>query len=465
MNLVKQFILGQNRNFLALSRGITSGDGREMIRWSARKGDLITQQSPAESWNFHPLPSGSFCISRTFQLEDQTFTHGLVIPSQLLYDYANNPFSLIFHLEQQGLWCAGREVTRQLLSRPIPSVPGKVPVMRTLTVDGGCSPVHETLVRKEVQRLGARRLATLLEMFLKDVSTVVLGQEKMTSLLEVLFDLFPVGCRTELSFSTGLKFSVRRPFRIVGIGEDLLERERIATTFQIPIFSLWEIPSFENRFSPPLRNRWSIFMASVLEQQRESQWSELALLDTTSSLAVLPKLARRYFKKLELDTIYRKMRLSQSLETGGTGTTYQVVESHHSSLLEAKKTVASLGFNEPKLDSRATRLDTQTLTAYLATVSEAVHGNPLASEHLHDSFRNLTQSVREEEREEVCDILLTQGIRCWNEQHENILHQSCRLVENRIDTLSTMLELWCEGKELAPLKKEVRETLRERMDT
>lgn len=464
MNMVKQFILGQNRNFLALSRGIMSGDCREMIRWSAREGDLIAPHSQAESWNFHPLPSGNFCISRTFRQENQTFTHGLVIPPQLLYDYANNPFSLIFHLEQQGLWHAGRAVTTQLLRRGTPDSE-KVPVMRTLTVDGGTAAVHWKSVRKEVETLGTRRLATLLDTFLKNVSTVVFGQEKISPLLEVLCDLLPVGCRTELSFSTGLKFSTRRPFRIVGIGENLLERERIATSFQIPIFSLLEIPVPTHRFSPPLRNRWSIFIATVLEQQREMQWNELALLDKTSSLAALPKLARQYFRELGLDTVYRQLRSPQLPLTTCVDTTYQIVESHHSTLTEAKKSIASLKSDERKPDSHNPRLDAPTLTAYLATVSEAVHGNPLASEHLYDSFRNLIQSVREEDREEICDFLLTQGIRCWNEQHDNILHQSCRLVENRIDTLSAMLELWCEGKGLALLEKEVRETLKGGMDS
>ncbi|MDO4584740.1 MAG: hypothetical protein Q4D62_11625 [Planctomycetia bacterium] len=436
-----------------------------MIRWSAREGDLIVPHSPVESWNFHPLPSGNFCVSRTFRLEKQMFTHGLVIPPQLLDHYANNPFSLIFHLEQQGLWSAGREVTSLLLHRTTPTTPGKVPVMRTLTVEGGCPPVHEERVRQEVQKWGTRRLVTFLDTLLKNVSTIVFGQEKITSLLEVLFDLLPVGCRTEISFSTGLKFSTRRPFRIVGIGEDLLERERIATSFQIPIFSLREIPSPENRFSPPLRNRWAMFMAAVLEQQRERQWSEKAILDKTSSLAALPKLARQYFKELGLATLYRKIRSPQSLKKIDTESLYCVVESSHPTLSEAKKSIAALSPEGKKADSRTTRLDAPTLTAYLATVSEAVHGNPLANEHLHDTFRNLTQSVRAEEREEVCDFLLTRGIQCWSEQHDNILHQSCRLVENRIDTLSTMLELWCEGKELVPLKKEVRETLKEGMDS
>ena len=123
MHAVKQFILGTDREYLALSRGIDRMDLSEIRQWAPQSGELLSPALMAHSWNFHPLPSGKYCLSRTSRISilfprenpAHIFTHGLIIPPELLKDYSNNAVTLIRHLEKLGLWRAGIEVARQLL--------------------------------------------------------------------------------------------------------------------------------------------------------------------------------------------------------------------------------------------------------------------------------------------------------------------------------------------------------------
>ena len=85
MHSVRQFILGPENEYLAVSRGIDEADLSEICQWSGKSGDLVSEAPMAHSWNFHPLPTGSFCLSRTnraallFPKADpsQVFTHGI----------------------------------------------------------------------------------------------------------------------------------------------------------------------------------------------------------------------------------------------------------------------------------------------------------------------------------------------------------------------------------------------------
>ena len=92
------------------------------------------------------------------------------------------------------------------------------------------------------------------------------------------------------------------------------------------------------------------------------------------------------------------------------------------------------------------QLEASVLQRYSAVISEALHGNPLAAGHLQDTFRTIAQNTPEPNREAVCDSLLTEGLLRWNSERANTPNHSAQQVENMVDTLADILELWNETK-------------------
>ena len=471
MHAVKQFILGPAHEYLAVSRGIDAMDLSEIRIWSAWKGELLSALPAAFSWNFHPLPSGFFCLSRTSHLEllfpqetgDEVFTHGILVPPQMLKDYSNNAMTLFHHLETLGLWRAGLEVTRQLWSREAPNRPKKehfpnaeiLPVLKTLSMDGGAEPVRLNSLNAFVRMTGIRRFASILDQILGNFTTILTGSSQPEMLLEALLDVLPIGCRTDFSFSTGLKFSQKRLFRIVFLGNAVHEQERVRHRFNLPTVSATSVTQIQDQMLPSLKNRWAMFVATLFEQNLEGMWNEIVLLDETLSLNELPKRARFWFKQIGLEEIYQKIREARKNDLNSEGN-YKIFQARLSTPVDAQETAASLmqssenGRWMEKLaencDENAASQPQETVSQvdiqrYLVTLSEAMHGNPLAQDHLRSVFQEITSSAPESAQNEASEVLLREGIRSWNEEHAGVTNQSCRQVEEMVDTLATMLNM------------------------
>lgn len=589
MHSVKQFILGPGNEFLAVSRGIENVDLTEIVHWSAGRGDLLSSGPMAHSWNFHLLPSGMYCLSRTNPLSllsmredpEQVFTHGLLVPSGLLKDYANHPVSLIRHLEKQGFWRAGIEVARLLLEQKTPSagnvesgaekngstekncgeypeqehsgisedicrnesvprcfenrkstdecvlgnfhtaggpeedplacgrcmempasfsmdlddvendeeelvrIPENIPILRTLTMDGGSEPVRMETLNGVARTTGIRRFSTILDQILGNFTTILTGRAVPEMLLEALLDVLPVECRLEFSFSTGLRFSENRLFRIVFIGDAVDEYEKVRQNFHLPMISSSSISLMQDLLLPALRNRWAMFIATLFEQNMENLWAEIAILDETSEISELSRRARFWFRKLGLESIYQKIRETRKQVSQNSSGIYEILQTRVSSPEAARNIVASLlgaaeqknaerfvneisaeragspvpWGTDPKLFQNASfaraesavsgksdpgrELDVpqNAVNYYLATLSEAMHGNPLAQGHMKRVFREITEAFPEKMQEEASEILLREGMRSWNEAHGAAQNRSWRQVEEMVDTLSMMLNL------------------------
>ncbi len=86
-------------------------------------------------------------------------------------------------------------------------------------------------------------------------------------------------------------------------------------------------------------------------------------------------------------------------------------------------------------------MSSQAVRCYLATLSEAMHGNPSAQNRLKNVFQEITASVSDSAREAASETLLLAGVQNWNEEHNTARNRSWRQVEEMVDTLSTMLNL------------------------
>ena len=88
---------------VATSPGVREADCRELAAWGPSHDALLDSLPSAVSVNFHPLPSGSHCVSRTTPAGweysgrggARVYTQCLIVPPPVLARFANNPFALL----------------------------------------------------------------------------------------------------------------------------------------------------------------------------------------------------------------------------------------------------------------------------------------------------------------------------------------------------------------------------------
>lgn len=70
------------------------------------------------------------------------------------------------------------------------------------------------------------------------VCLAVAGAQNPSTLMAGLMSCLPPECRLDFSFSTGLKFSPWRPYRLVAVSDDPAERLWVATYPNVTVFEL-----------------------------------------------------------------------------------------------------------------------------------------------------------------------------------------------------------------------------------
>ena len=200
---------------VASSAGIHEADVRELAVWTPSRDSLLDVSPDVESLNFHPLPSGFYCISRSTSAGwecgggQRVRTHCLLTPPEVLARFANNPFALARVISDHGLWKNSGQFNWQLE----PFLP-----------PGGATPVDQSLLSQLAVDPGPENMAALVQAARDAVCLAIVGANRSPALIAGLFSCLPSECRLEFSFSTGLKFSPWRPFRIVALSNDPAER-------------------------------------------------------------------------------------------------------------------------------------------------------------------------------------------------------------------------------------------------
>jgi hypothetical protein len=201
--------------FVARSPGICETDARELVLWSPTHDSMLDPD--AESLNFHPLPSGAYCISLTTAAGwdccghggQRVSTHCLIVPPEVLARFANNPFALIRTALANG--------ALEFLTPP-------PPVLEPLLLVGGAAAVDSALLAELAVAPGPHHVAVLVQAARDAVCLALAGSQSPARQIAGLLNCLPPQCRLEFSFATGLKFSPRRPFRLVALSGDPAER-------------------------------------------------------------------------------------------------------------------------------------------------------------------------------------------------------------------------------------------------
>ena len=112
--------------------------------------------------------------------------------------------------------------------------------LRALSLDGGAPRVDVALLEQVAGQLGPQRLALLVHAALEAVCLAVAGGPPVHHLVAAVLNCLPVECRGEFSFSTELKFSSRRPFRLIGLPRGRAQREWLAHYPNVTLLDLDE---------------------------------------------------------------------------------------------------------------------------------------------------------------------------------------------------------------------------------
>jgi hypothetical protein len=213
---------GAGYQVVATSRGVQEADRRELAIWGPSHDSLLETGTDVVSFNFFPLPSGAFCISRTTPVGSEysgrggtrVYTHCLVAPPETLLQFANHPLALARAAAATG----ALDVRAELPS-----------ILETLDLAETTPTVDQASLAQLVQRVGPWHMARLVQSALEAACTAIAtGRVPAEQLIAGLLDCLPLECRTAISFSTGLRYSSRRPFCILRLPSDQAARRRLA---------------------------------------------------------------------------------------------------------------------------------------------------------------------------------------------------------------------------------------------
>lgn len=249
----------------AVSPGVTADVARELEQWGPAHDSLYDAR--VSSVNFHPLESGEFCISRTTaegaeysgRGGERIYTQMLIASRELLAKFANNPLAVLEAVTAGGGICVH--------ARP----PATLERIRLV---GRASVVNHLRLAELAGDPGPDGLVNLVHLTINAPRVGVRSHVPLARLLSGLISLLPVRFRTRYSFSTGLRFSPRRPFHIIALPEDPAEQRTLQKTASAKALDLTRnIPATDK-----LSRGWAYLIRDVFR---------------SGHLNILPELLRR----------------------------------------------------------------------------------------------------------------------------------------------------------------------------
>ena len=278
---------------VAASPGISEADVRELAVWGPSHGALLDSSPNGVSYNFHPLPSGCYCASRTTPAGweysgrggARVYTQCLIVLPKTLARFANNPFALL----RAALAAGALELHDEVPKRLDP-----------LRLAGRTSVVDLALLARLCTSPGPDGLASLVQAALTSTTVAVAGGVPAEHLIAGLINCLPPECRVRFPFSTGLKYSSRRPFRVVAVSSDPEEQLRVRRLYDVAVLDFCD--GRPGQFAPA--ESWARFIQRVLKSGRTS-WLAGRLSDRRSDFAPddLPALGLRLLEELDASSL------------------------------------------------------------------------------------------------------------------------------------------------------------------
>jgi len=191
----------------ARSAGVSDDLAKELTAWGPAHDSLWLEHPGASSVNFHPLGNHSYCVSQTTLAGAEysgrgggrVYTQMIVVPREGMTKFANDPFLVLRALVASGRMIIYDDVPRELTTIPL--------VGRA--ADGPPSWMQEI-----VEKAGAEIMAELTEAVTAAEPVTVNTDLPVDRLFQAILCQLAPSERLDVSFSTGLKPSSRRPFKL-----------------------------------------------------------------------------------------------------------------------------------------------------------------------------------------------------------------------------------------------------------
>ena len=238
---------------VATTAGVSEADLRALASRGPSHDSLWETGDDAMSVNFFALPSGGYCVSKTTPTGQEharrrglrVYTQCLVVSSEVLAAFGNNALALLNAAFGQGY------------VRVLDEISGELEPFRLC---GRATAVDEALLASLLSDPGVLWLEALIEAALSAPRVALLAPNCGSRLLAGLINCLPVECRLDFSFSTGLKYSPRRPLRIVCLGGHLAEQRRLARRYGLTMVEVFGKPPQELTAT----SGWGGFIASAI---------------------------------------------------------------------------------------------------------------------------------------------------------------------------------------------------------
>ncbi len=383
----------------ARSPGLGEADARELSAWGPSHDSML---APAESLNFHPLPSGAHCLSRSIVVggafpggSQRVYTHCLIVPPETLARFANNPFALDRAAEDEGVWSVADRV-------------GGSP--EELWLSGGAAAVDEELLARLATDPGPENMAALVQAARDAVCLAVGGSPSPSALIAGLIGCMPPECRLDFSFTTGLKFSPRRPFRLAPLSVDPAVRRWMSGYANVAVLDL-------GRGAPPPMpiDGWGQFVQRALAAGRIPFLSaQLSKRRFHLGPGDLPALGMQLLE--ELDAVELGGRRLFAVPATGPMSSGRTAHGAHWRFTGEGRTEPSatasqpttcFELNSPAVLDRLERLDD--------LVYESINGQPGAMEQLEVAWPELLGQLSDELVAESREQYLRYALTIWRQ--------------------------------------------------
>jgi len=197
----------------ARSSGISEALAKELTAWGPAHDSLWDTRRDARTVNFHPLASGEYCLSWTTiggaeysgRGGGRVYTQMFVLPPEGITRFACDPFLVL-----RALAAAGRLVVHDQVPPTLSSVP----------LLGRCDRPDASLATQVIDEIGATIYNDLVNAVAASKHIAVLTNGQVERLFQAILHTFSPEDRLTISFTTGLKDSPRRPFKLFVLPND-----------------------------------------------------------------------------------------------------------------------------------------------------------------------------------------------------------------------------------------------------
>ena len=229
-------VLGHANRYelIGQSPGISSIDAAALVAWGPAHDCLLDSRPSAASTSFFPLPSGAFCISQSRPSRDglhpddtEVMTRCYVVGASDMAQVHNDPFAMLRLLPGPGNSQAGDVIGGKL---------------GTILVDLQTPEFDALRLSQAVATHGMPWIVGAIDMLLNHSAVAIVGDTSRELLVAAVVMCLPPSCRLEVSFSTGLKYSPRRPFRLFAVGIDPAEQRRANRQGDVVMLDLRDNP-------------------------------------------------------------------------------------------------------------------------------------------------------------------------------------------------------------------------------